>query len=329
MIQIAIVVPYFGRFPKYFDLWLISVKYNPSVRFIIFTDDRTRYEYPENVTVVYVGFDELKARISNCFDFKINLDKPYKLCDFKPAYGRIFQKELDGYDYWGHCDIDLIFGNIRKYLPDQQLAGYDKILTKGHLTLYKNTSAVNEIFMTKLPGYITYKDAFSHWANFCFDESSLTDKIWSQRKVLSRLEWVADIEKKRRNFAITPSNTPVPQLFMWKNGELSCYKMDDNGNVQSGSFLYIHLQTRKMPIHVNVEDCKDGFLITPNGFMGVLPVGSETIGQYGWKNGLIDRNWEYYKKFLARVVDKGLYEVLGYRRGLYLMPERKFLSKGN
>ena len=44
------------------------------------------------------------------------VNSPYKLCDYKPVYGLIFDEDLQDYDFWGHCDVDLIFGDIRKFI---------------------------------------------------------------------------------------------------------------------------------------------------------------------------------------------------------------------
>lgn len=78
----------------------------------LFTDDRTLYEYPNNVKAFYFTTDGLKDIFGKNYDFKIAIDNPYKFCDFKPAYGEIFADYLKGYDFWGHCDIDLLWGNI-------------------------------------------------------------------------------------------------------------------------------------------------------------------------------------------------------------------------
>ena len=41
-------------------------------------------------------FESLRNRIQKLYDFKISLEKPYKLCDYKPAYGEIFKPEISG-----------------------------------------------------------------------------------------------------------------------------------------------------------------------------------------------------------------------------------------
>lgn len=127
MYSIAYVVPYFGKFPKGFQFWLLSCKCNPSIDWLIFTDDKTPYDYPENVKVTYWTFDQMKKKAQAIYDFPIFLERPYKLCDFKPAYGEIFADELKDYDFWGHCDIDLVWGNIRKFYTDAVLGQYEKV----------------------------------------------------------------------------------------------------------------------------------------------------------------------------------------------------------
>ena len=58
--KICLIILYFGKLPNYFDLWLNSCKYNSSIDFLIFTDDRTEYDYPKNVRVIYTSFEKIK-----------------------------------------------------------------------------------------------------------------------------------------------------------------------------------------------------------------------------------------------------------------------------
>jgi hypothetical protein len=38
----------------------------------------------------------------------MEIRNPYKICDWKPFYGHIFREYLVAYDFWGHCDMDII-----------------------------------------------------------------------------------------------------------------------------------------------------------------------------------------------------------------------------
>ena len=152
MKSIAYVLPYFGKFPKGFELFLLSCKNNSTIDWLIFTDDRTEYDYPSNVKVTYYTFEEIKDKVQKNFNFKIVLDKPYKFCDYKPAYGEIFSEELKGYDFWGMCDLDLAWGDIRKFITDDLLNKYERIGFLGHSTIYKNTTEVNSRYRTIFDG---------------------------------------------------------------------------------------------------------------------------------------------------------------------------------
>lgn len=116
MKKILIIVPYFGDFNNYFNLWLNSVKNNPSINFLIITDNKTKYNYPKNIKVIYRTFDFVKQIVKTRINENCKLENPYKLCDYRPFFNVIFEEYIKGYHFWGWCDTDLIFGNIRKLI---------------------------------------------------------------------------------------------------------------------------------------------------------------------------------------------------------------------
>ena len=64
MLKKALIIPYFGTFNNYFELWLKSCEYNKDIDWLIFTDDKTDYTYPSNVHVYYTTFEKIKERIN-------------------------------------------------------------------------------------------------------------------------------------------------------------------------------------------------------------------------------------------------------------------------
>ena len=50
----VIFSPYFGKLPVNFNLWLNSCSYNKDFYFIVFTDDKTVYNIPNNVEIIYM-----------------------------------------------------------------------------------------------------------------------------------------------------------------------------------------------------------------------------------------------------------------------------------
>ena len=172
MKTIAFVVAYYGKFPNYFPVWLNSCRQNPSVDFLIFTDISPKgYVLPPNVRFIPTSFEQLRERFQKYFGFKISLERPYKLCDYKPAYGEALQDYLHDYDFWGHCDIDLIWGNIRHFVTDELLDQYDRICNQGHCSIYRNSPRVNSLYRTLDPhGCYDWHEVYSNDRNYAFDE---------------------------------------------------------------------------------------------------------------------------------------------------------------
>lgn len=138
MYKIAFVIPYFGKFPDMFDYWLVSAKYNSTIDFIMFTDNEKPCNCPVNIKWNVINFEQIKERIKSVVQTPVTIDSAYKLCDFRPTYGDIFKEELKNYDFWGWCDVDLVFGNIRNFVTDEILEQYDKIGVLGHCVIIRN-----------------------------------------------------------------------------------------------------------------------------------------------------------------------------------------------
>lgn len=117
MNNICVFIPYFGRLPNTFQYWLNSCKYNKFIDFYLYTDDTTEYDYPNNVKVIYTTLEEIKKIVVNKLNMEVWLERPYKLCDFKPAYAYIFDNIVSHYTHWGYCDVDVKLNNeFKKYI---------------------------------------------------------------------------------------------------------------------------------------------------------------------------------------------------------------------
>lgn len=279
------VIPYFGNLPNYFELWLESAKYNPDVNFLILTDDRTKYNYPANITLVYTTFDKIRQRIKEMYDFRIPLKSPYKLADFKVAYGDIFRTELEKYDFWGYCDVDLIFGNIRKFITDEILETYDKINIHGHLSLYRNNEDMRLLYKKEYKELLNYKIAFSTNWMYHFDEYPGMALIAKRADVnMTDVEEYADIDRFLYKFRKVydhsqKENDPadIQQIFCWKSGVLTNIINTPDG-VTEKELMYLHLQKRTMVYRKDLKE--DGFYIVPNEFLPFRDDVLANIGKY-------------------------------------------------
>jgi len=178
--SIVLMVSWYGPYPWYFPYFVHTIGFNPSVDFFIVTDNTDEIpNKPGNLKIIYRTMDELKEDFSSKLGFIVAIDSPFKLCDFKPAYGFLFQDIINGYDFWGHIDLDIVFGDVRGFMTDELLQSYDVIscrhdFTAGYFTLYRNNDYCNALF-TKSNAYHT---VFSTPDNYWFDECGMfTGKV--------------------------------------------------------------------------------------------------------------------------------------------------------
>jgi hypothetical protein len=142
MKKIIFVLPYFGAWPFWFDYFLLSCRYNPSIDWLIIGDSTPPDDPPENVIFKTMSFEHYCQFVSDRLEVVFSPTRPYKLCDLKPMYGRLHQPEIEPYDFWGFCDMDVVFGQLRHFLSEEVLA-HDAVFThaqrvSGHLSLFRS-----------------------------------------------------------------------------------------------------------------------------------------------------------------------------------------------
>lgn len=190
MKSIALITCWYGPFPWYFPYFVFSCKFNPTVDFIIVTDnDDEIYNRPDNLKIINIKFKDLKNNFSEKLGFTVNLDYPYKLCDFKPAYGFLFPEIVKKYDFWGISDIDIIYGDICAFITDEILDDYDVISSRhdyitGSFCLFRNKDIINRLFFESRD----YKTVFNSSEHFCFDECNFQFKSLNEGASILDLE---------------------------------------------------------------------------------------------------------------------------------------------
>lgn len=118
---------------------------------MFFTDCIIPETSPENVKFIPSSLHDFSKMASKIIKNNIEIERAYKICDFRPCYGLIFQDYLSGYDYWGYGDIDLIYGNLSTYILPKIGEGFDvlsnrKEIMSGSLSIFRNTTAINSLF---------------------------------------------------------------------------------------------------------------------------------------------------------------------------------------
>ena len=264
MRKCCFIIPYFGKFPNYFPLFLKSCSFNKKFNWLLITNNNKNYDYPENFRVVRMSFDDLRILIQSKFDFEISLNSPYKLCDYKPAYGYLFEEYINEYSFWGHCDVDVLMGNLEKFLTDELLDSYDKIFCLGHMVLYKNSFEDNRVFKSVYRNSLLYKKVFTSDKICWFDEEwkdeyninqifkDQSKKVYEKDLSLNfsiyksyflKVTYDKNNENADKHGYVTENYKDC--ICLWDHGDIKRFYINNNKLVCE-EYAYIHLQKRRM-----------------------------------------------------------------------------------
>jgi hypothetical protein len=266
--KICLILPYFGKLPPCWGGWLDSCADNPSIDFLIITDQIV-VDAPENVHIVrmewYTICKRLRTFIQGLGYNRLYIGLPYKLCDYRPAYGALFQEYISGYDYWGYIDCDLIWGNLRKFLDTIHFENYDRIYRCGHLSIYRNVPEINTLFTKNIKGCRPFSDIIATSYSMNFDEVGIND--YFDKSGLNFLNIRQDVtfyaysdQYKWKNFR----NPELGEIFVKeKDGSTWVYYMTSKDTYDRQEVNYIHFMTKKN-IHIG-RDVKRPYYISRNG----------------------------------------------------------------
>lgn len=159
MKSIVILIDYFGSWPKWFPVFLASCRYNGTIDWVIRTDCEIPPTPPGNVKFIYTTYSDYVINVSQRLKINFNPAGSYKICDLRPLYGELYADDISNYDYYGYGDLDVIYGDIRKFYTDEILT-FDVISThedilSGHFALFKNTESLRKAYL-QIPRWREY-----------------------------------------------------------------------------------------------------------------------------------------------------------------------------
>ena len=242
-----VIAAYMGDLPALMPLWLRSASCNPDIDFLVVSDRSWTAPLPANVRFKHATLADLAAVWSEAAGFPVALDSPYKINDFKPLIWMLADN-LEAYDYWGFCDLDVIFGDL-SVLTAGRLGRYDMIASEGHFRLVRNTPDCRDAWR-EIDYPRTWQDVLSDPANFGMDEHHGFNGVFARgtRSWFTDPGRVADIDpafRQMRRMARLPNHEC--QAFYWDEGRIYREYWAD-GRYGRDQYAYIHLQKRKQPI---------------------------------------------------------------------------------
>lgn len=271
--KLALVVTYLGKFPEYFDFFLKTCAANHNIDFLFFCDNPFFYKQSlANIKFIKINIQKFNDLATNKLGVPVALTNGYKLCDLKPMYGKIYEDYLKEYDFWGFCDIDMIFGNIYKIIVENnKLDKYDVISSHGQylagpFSIFRNEETINKLY-EKSKDWIKTIEINNKYLGF--DEASnVMPYLWEGHNIFdypSEIESMTHIlmNKEKCTARVLFDGFIVERLkdkLVWKDGLL----LDGAGN-EVALFHYIVYKV-KLNFSVPRLGNAHSFVFDKNGF---------------------------------------------------------------
>lgn len=243
------LIPYFGCWPEWINLFVESCKWNPSVRWRLYSDCGKPENLADNVDYIHFTFDDYKALVRERLRIAFDPITPYKLCDLRPCLAHLHQQDVAGFPFFGYGDIDVIYGNIRNFYTDNVLKRFDVLSThperlSGHFAVLRNTPDFRRAF-EHIPNYRTLLEQQlyasmdeHHFAAVLFPPvlkrfrfRRIADGFYARRRRLLFVERYSTVLSPRGWHDGTMN---YPKEWFWRQGHLTNERDADR------EFLYLH-----------------------------------------------------------------------------------------
>lgn len=195
----------------------------------------------DNIEIIPMAIEEFDGLIEehcgvNPRNFIMPNGAPSKfVSDYYPAYGQIFQKFLEGVDFWGHTNWDMVYGRLDHFVPDSVLEDCDiwsddVDAINGIFCLYRNNERVNNLFR-QVPDW---ERSFSVHEPCAFDEHQMTLAV---RKLAAagEIRFAHPRYFGNHSYDRLPQHRPTPNLYFESDGAL-IERLDDPAAAPKGHY---------------------------------------------------------------------------------------------
>lgn len=144
----VMLMPYFGRWPEWIDIYFETCGWNAAIDFEFFTDcGPLPHPPPSNVRIHPMTLAEFNERFRACFPEHAGARSAYKLCDLRPAYGAMFRDLIAHCPFFGWGDVDVVYGQLAASITDEMrradVISFNRDHLSGHLTLVRTDLAAD------------------------------------------------------------------------------------------------------------------------------------------------------------------------------------------
>jgi len=264
----AFLILYFGHLPPYFDFWAKScIPNQENFHWYVYNDQISeKTEYNDAVTVIPYDFDRLHDDINNEFGVKILYEGRRIACDCRLFLYVIREKDedLSCYDFIGYSDIDMIYGKIKHFMPDNPYQ-YSMISASdnrpcGPFTLFNKKYIKNILFNDNVKKLMerNFSDKIYNSDIYNIDESQELLRVAKEYDpAFCRSDPLDPARTNRFNYR--------KSIAFWENGKLSV--LDNRGHVKEGAFFHFsrfknrsrfkinYLPPLHVPQSINTKEC--------------------------------------------------------------------------
>lgn len=261
--SVAFLIPYFGKWPDWMDIYIDSIERNATIDFHFITDCDAEITNASNVFFHPTTFEAYIKLAQEKIGAEINIPDAYKVCDLRPFFGIIHEDIIANYDFFGWTDIDLLFGDIRSFYTDDILNSHDvlssqEVRLSGHCSLLRNSEKYKTI------GYQIYnwQGALNNPLFIGIDEHGMTNALcmtfWDKLSEKVNMPWIASLfawrrKKKMKPYYFKEQYTtpfiPLPWLDGSVNSDQPAEWYYEKGIVTNErderDFMYIHFMNFK------------------------------------------------------------------------------------
>jgi hypothetical protein len=183
--RILILIPYFGQWPEWIDLYVYSCAQNKDIDWVFISDCRYEAKDHSNIRFIHTSFRQYCRDVSEILNIDFNPVSAYKLCDLRPFFPIIHSELIKGYEFWGYGDVDVIWGRINRFYTNELLDRFDVFSThadrlSGHLAILRNTDKYTHLcFRIR-----DWKQKLMSDENHAMDELDFSRMIYPESKYI-------------------------------------------------------------------------------------------------------------------------------------------------
>ncbi len=217
-----------GPFLPMMSLFLTSCRWNPAFTWILITDQPAPPDCPPNVRYMRMTMEELERRCGAVVGVPVSFSPANRIGDLRPAFGEVFAEELVEFTHWGHCDCDVIWGDIGRFFTAARLREYDVLSADaawicGPCALYRRMPRLTTLWrcmphyqaMITRPGPLRRMIEEADFARVIAEQPHL--RIFSTHAQCSCLDTTETVWRRGRLWRNDGREALLMHLFHWKN----------------------------------------------------------------------------------------------------------------